>query len=177
MRLEAGDGEIRAGSGASAQGGANGASRKTSLTGQEQVEEASRHISRMVSAGDTARKMLSDARKDRDVVKTVCLNDKVSQVDVAIRSAKERRSQLAEAVGRNDGELAGHQFTMLAVLRQRVEQVMAEAKQCIGEDAAFVGETSTRVTIDPSIAADETPYPTTELSLVIAPPPCTSCVL
>jgi hypothetical protein len=157
--------------------GTVGFQRKTSLTPQEQVGESAKHIARMEQAAAGVRKMLEEARKQRDVVKTLCLNDKLSQVDVAIRSGRDRRSQLQAAVNRNDSELANHEFTILTVLRQRSEQLVAEANQCIGEEAAFVGDTRTQVTIDPSIPPDETPYPATDPTLVVSPPPCTSCTL
>lgn len=154
-----------------------GFQRKTSLTPQEQLAEAQRHIARMENAGTGVRKMLEAARRQRDVVKTLCLNDKLSQVDVAIRSAKDRRGLLQAAVTRNDVELSNHEFTIVTVLRQRSEQLVAEANQCIGEEAAFVGDTKTTVQIDPQIAPDETPYPATDPTLVIGPPQCTSCTL
>jgi len=159
------------------QSGTVGFQRKTSLTPQEQLGESSKHISRMEQAAGGVRKMLEEARKQRDVVKTLCLNDKLSQVDVAIRSGRDRRAQLQAATNRNDSELANHEFTILTVLRQRVEQLVAEANQCIGEEAAFVGDTRTSVIIDPSIPPDETPYPATEPPLPIGVPPCVSCTL
>jgi hypothetical protein len=168
-----------AGAGAAApdQSGTVGFQRKTSLTPQEQLGESAKHIARMEQSAGGVRKMLEEARKQRDVVKTLCLNDKLSQIDVAIRSGRDRRTQLQAAVGRNDAELSNHEFTILTVLRQRSEQLVAEANQCIGEEAAFVGDTRTQVTIDPSIPQDETPYPSTDPTLVIGPPPCTSCTL
>jgi hypothetical protein len=159
------------------QSGTVGFQRKTSLTPQEQLGESAKHISRMEQAAGGVRKMLEEARKQRDVVKTLCLNDKLSQVDVAIRSGRDRRAQLQAATTRNDAELANHEFTILTVLRQRSEQLVAEANQCIGEEAAFVGDTRTSVIVDPSIPPDETPYPSTDPTLVISPPPCTSCTL
>ena len=159
------------------QSGRVGFERKTSLTPQEQLGESSKHIARMEQAAGGVRKMLEEARKQRDVVKTLCLNDKLSQVDVAIRSGRDRRAQLQAATNRNDSELANHEFTILTVLRQRVEQLVAEANQCIGEEAAFVGDTRTSVIIDPSIPPDETPYPATEPPLPIGVPPCVSCTL
>lgn len=167
-------------------GGAGGAAggqaqvgfqRKTQLTPQEQVAESAKHVGRMEQAAVGVRHMLEEARKQRDVVKTLCLNDKLSQIDVAIRSARDRRQQLQAAVNRNDVELANHEFTILTVLRQRVEQLVAEANQCIGEEAAFVGATRVSTTIDPTIPPDETPYPPTDPTLVVGPPQCTSCTL
>ncbi|MCW5831608.1 MAG: hypothetical protein KIS78_04040 [Labilithrix sp.] len=154
-----------------------GFQRKTSLTPQEQLVESQKHLARMEGAAGGVRKMLEEARRQRDVVKTLCLNDKLSQVDVAIRSARDRRGQLQAAVNRNDAELSNHEFTILTVLRQRTEQLVAEANQCIGEESAFVGDTRTTVQIDPQIPPDETPYPSTDPTLVIGPPQCTSCTL
>lgn len=154
-----------------------GFQRKTSLTPQEQLVESQKHVARMEGAASGVRKMLEEARRQRDVVKTLCLNDKLSQIDVAIRSARDRRTQLQSAVSRNDSELSNHEFTILTVLRQRSEQLVAEANQCIGEESAFVGDTRTTVQIDPQIPPDETPYPPTDPTLVIGPPQCTSCTL
>ena len=154
-----------------------GFERKTQLTPQEQLVESGKHVSRMEGAAAGVRKMLEEARRQRDVVKTLCLNDKLSQIDVAIRSARDRKQQLQSAVNRNDTELANHEFTILTVLRQRVEQLVAEANQCIGEEAAFVGDTRTTVQVDPRIPPDETPYPPTDPTLVIGPPQCTGCTL
>jgi len=157
--------------------GTVGFQRKTQLTPQEQLAESAKHLGRMEQAAGGVRKMLEEARKQRDVVKTLCLNDKLSQIDVAIRSGRDRRQQLQAAVQRNDTELGNHEFTILTVLRQRVEQLVAEANQCIGEEAAFVGDTRVKTNIDPTIPPDETPYPQTDPTLVVGPPPCTSCTL
>jgi hypothetical protein len=43
------------------------------------------------------------------------------------------------------------------VLKQRVEQLMTEANQCIGEEAAYTGATTTFTTIDPNLPPDENP--------------------
>lgn len=154
-----------------------GFQRKTQLSPQEQLAEAQKHIERMEQAGAGVRRMLEEARKQRDVVKTLCLSDKLSQVNVAIRSGRERKGQLQSAAERNDAELSGHEFTIVTVLRQRVELLVAEANQCIGEQAAFVGDTRTTVQINPDIAPDESPYPNTDPTLIVGPPQCTSCSL
>jgi len=155
-----------------------GFQRKTQLTPQEQVVESGKHIARMEGAAGGVRKMLEEARKQHDVVKTLCIDDKLSQIDVATRTAKDRRQQLQDAVGRNDAETSNHHFTIMTVLRQRVEQLVAEANQCIGEEGAFLGETKTTVTIDPAIPPDEAPYGPTDNTIGVAQPPqCVSCTL
>jgi hypothetical protein len=125
----------------------------------------------MEQGSTTVSKMLEQARTARDVVKTLCLNDKLSQIDVAIRSAKDRRSALQVAAGRNDQELSNHEFTILTVLRQRGDQLIAEANQCIGEEAAFIGATNVSTTIDNTLPpTDDTQYPPSDNTVVSAPP-------
>jgi hypothetical protein len=132
----------------------------------------------MEQAAGGVRKQLQQAREQRDVVKTLCLNDKLSQIDVATRSARDRKSSLQAAATRNDQELTNHEFTILTVLRQRAEQLTAEANQCIGEEAAFIGDTKVSTTVDPTLpSSDETQYPPTDLTLIGSPPVCASCTL
>src|SRR5580700_1616511 len=69
-----------------------GFQRRAQLTPQQQIAESETSISRMEQSSAAVRKMLEQAREKRDVVKTLCLNDKLSQVDVAIRSARDRRA-------------------------------------------------------------------------------------
>jgi hypothetical protein len=153
-----------------------GFQRKVQLSPQDQVAEGERMLMRMELAASAIRRQLEQARAQRDVVKTLCLNDKLSQVDVAIRSARDRNSALKTAASRNDSELSNHEFTILTVLRQRAEQLTAEANRCIGEESAFVGDTKITTTIDPTLPVDDsTAFPTPDPTLISEPPKCTSC--
>lgn len=154
-------------------------SKKAQLSPAEQLNESTKAISAMERGGSNIRKMLEQARKERDVVKTLCLDDKLSQMDVAIRAARERRGGLEAAVKTKDSELSSHEFTILTVLRQRGDQLMAEANTCVGEDSAYVGQTKTTLAIDPNISqSEEAPYPITEFPPYLTlPPQCVSCSL
>jgi hypothetical protein len=153
-----------------------GLKQPATLSLQEQVAQTDASIGRMEQASNVVRRQLGAAREARDVVKTLCLNDKLSQIDVAIRSARDRKASHASAVARNDAELAGHEFTIMMVLRQRSEQLTAEANQCIGEELSFVGKTEVITQIDPTLpGSDVTDPPATDPTLVSAPPVCVSC--
>jgi hypothetical protein len=115
--------------------------------------------------------MLEQARSERDVVKTLCLNDKLSQMDVSIRSAKDRKAALAIAAGRNDQELCNHEFTILTVLRQRHDQLSAEANQCIGQESAFLGATNVSFSVDNTLPpTEDAVYPGAVVSTTDGPP-------
>jgi hypothetical protein len=148
-----------------------GFERRVQLTPQQQEAEAELLVSQMQSASTTTQHMLAQARLARDVVKTLCLNDKLSQVDVAARSAGDRKASLHAAVARNDKELSNHEFTILTVLKKRTEQLAAEANQCIGEEAAFIGATNVVTTVDTTLpGGDQTDMPTIIVVPVLGPP-------
>lgn len=149
--------------------------REVQLSPEEMSAEAEKILSGMDLAAKNVRKMLAKAREERDVVKALCLDDKLTQIDVTRRSAGERSDALQQAVARQDRELATHEYTILVVLKERVEQLSAEANQCIGVEAGFVGETKVTVDIDPNLPADDpSEYP--ENPIITVPPGCVSCV-
>ncbi len=150
---------------------------KRSLTPTEQLAEGNSHVLRISGVGDSVRRMLKEARAANDVVKTLCLSDKLNQIDVSARTARERRDGLTRAVKDNNVELSNHEFSILTILRNRAEQLQAQANQCIGEESAFVGDTKTTVQVDPGIAQEEAQYPQTDPTTVIGPPQCISCSL
>ena len=151
-----------------------GLSKQVTLSPQEQLTAANTYLANMESIRASIRRDLEDAREQRDVVKTLCLNDKLNQIDVALRSAGERQRALELAAGRGDKDLSNHEFTILSVLHQRAQQLDAEAKQCIGKEVGFVGESSVTLDVDPNLPFDDpTDYPDT--IFILEPPQCASC--
>src|SRR6266850_354446 len=86
-----------------------GMQRQVNLSPQEQLAQADAFVARMGVTGGSVRRMLEQARSQRDVVKTLCLNDKLNQIDVAIRSAQDRRAALEQANIRKDPDLSNHE--------------------------------------------------------------------
>src|SRR5260221_14554828 len=107
-----------------------GMTKPVNLSPQEELTQSDSFLSRMEASRTVVRRQLETARAQRDVVKTLCLNDKLNQIDVSIRASQERRQSLQAASQRRDAALANHEFTILSVLRQRVEQLSAEANPC-----------------------------------------------
>ncbi len=175
----AGPATAQSGGGATATGGADaqlGFEKKQNLAPADELAQADQIIAHMQQSSNTVRRQLEAARAARDVVKTLCLNDKLSQIDVATRSAQDRQAALQAAVQRNDHELADHQYTVLTEHRRRAEQLSAEANQCIGEELSFVGQTQVVQSIDPNIPGVDTNVdPNQDPMPVYTPPPCVSC--
>jgi hypothetical protein len=153
-----------------------GLQRQVSLSPKEQLAQSDAAVSRMDSARSVVRRQLESARAQRDVVKTLCLNDKLNQLDVALRSARERRAALEGAVQRSDVDLSTHEFTIMSVLRLRAETLSAEANQCIGQEAQYFGNSAVTTTVESTIPDETQPVDTGVTSVVVQVPPCASCV-
>lgn len=147
-----------------------GFQRRVQLSPQDELHEADAALSRMESSSSTVRHQLEQARMARDVVKTLCLNDKLSQIDVTTRSARDRYAALQSAVQRGDVEGANHHFSILTAHRQHAEQVTAEANQCIGEEIAFVGQTQVTAQVEENLPGDES-LQYGEPTVIGTPPP------
>lgn len=155
--------------------GSSTLSKPVNLSPKDEVLQADAALGRMDQARRVVSQDLASARQQRDVVKTLCLNDKLTQMDIALRSARERRTELQSAADRNDTDLANHEFTILTVLRQRTEQLGAEANQCMGVGDVIEEGTQVKSEIDKSLPEeDPSEYPT--IPVAIEPPSCASCV-
>ena len=121
------------------------------LTPPQMLKKAGDHIARMDQGARGVRQQLTQARQERDVVKVLCLNDKLNQIDVALASANDRQKTLEALVKDNNVDGSKHEFTIITVLRNRVETLITEANQCIGEELGYLGETAVHVSIDPDI--------------------------
>lgn len=124
---------------------------EVNLTPPEMLAKAKGFVPAMDRSATSVRRQLTIAREQRDVVKALCLNDKLNQIDLATRTATDRMAGLESAVNQKDVERSKHQFTVLQVLRERVTTLVSEANQCIGEETGFVGESNVTVEVDPNI--------------------------
>lgn len=145
------------------------------LTPAEQLDQARGFVGSMERVRDGIRRDLEEARNKGDVVKKLCLDDKLNQLDIALRKASEREKALESAVKLNDVELSNHEFTILSVLNQRSTSLDAEAKLCIGKEVVSVGDSSIQVDVETQLPGEDvtTNFPTP--ALVVEPPACASC--
>ena len=121
------------------------------------------------SSASTVRAQLQAARAQRDVVKTLCLNDKVSQLDVTFRSASQQREALLATAAEGDAAVAQAQ-ARLGAHREQARRVAAEAQQCAGspEPAGDPGGHTFMTEPELPAAGD---YPAPEDVSTVAQPP------
>jgi len=139
------------------------------LTPQQMLQRAHAFKPTMDNDAAAVQRQASDAKQKHDVVKSLCLSDKLNQIHVAVSTAAGRIETLEAAVAKNDADRAKHEFTIVQVLKDRSAALVSEANQCIGEETGFIGESTVTVTIDPSIPdTDPSTFPTDPL--VTQPP-------
>jgi hypothetical protein len=143
--------------------------RDVNLTPKEMLEKVRVMIPEMDKLRATVTEQLTEAKKKKDVVKALCLDDKVKQMKLATDTAKDRVVALTSATTQNDPDRSKHEFTVIQVLRERVQTLVAEAQQCIGEETGFVGNADVTVDIDPAIP-DTDPSDFPDDPLVSDPP-------
>jgi hypothetical protein len=131
--------------------------RTANLSGADQLREATHVIENMTSLRRRVSDMLDLARQERDIIKVNCLNDKLTQVDVTLRSAREHQELLQTAVSINNDGQRNHEFTLLNIFRSRSTELENQAHQCVGEDTnTFENTASTRMFVSPEIPQSDT---------------------
>jgi hypothetical protein len=147
-----------------------------SLSPQQMLEKVRGDVPEMERLRATVSEQLGEAKKKKDVVKALCLDDKVKQMKLATDTAKDRVVALTSAASQNDPDRSRHEFTVIQVLRERVQTLVAEAQQCIGEETGFIGNSDVTVDIDPAVPdADPSDFP--DDPLVSEPPVLSSPTL
>ena len=109
------------------------------------------------------------ARKQKDVIKLNCVNDKLLQIKQLMNIADSAKINMQETIARNDEEGRYHEFGRITIAEQQVSILGTEAENCIGEDLSFLGPTEVLVEVpeepdDPTLPAEP------EIPEVEAPP-------
>jgi len=129
--------------------------RRAQLSASEQVAEAQATEERGTQIGRRVLSMLDEARRERDIIRVTCLNDKLTQINAHLRTLQSRRESLQEAVNTGDESRRNHEFTVITVLGQHFRTLEQEANACIGQDIFETGTTRVVVDIDPTTPEED----------------------
>ncbi len=137
------------------------------ISDQEKLSRSSDFLVQMRSALKLVLGKLEEARSSKDVVKLNCVNEKLTNVKGLLRISEQADISLQEAVAKKEQQAAEHEFTKVTIARQKVEQLKAEAEQCVGMLAFETGPTE--VTVE-----EPQDLPQTDPTRVTEPPPVVS---
>jgi len=109
----------------------------------EKLRVSSDSVSVMRVALKDVLQKLEEARNTKDVVKLTCVNEKLTQIKGLLRISEQSDVALQEAVARRESQSADHEFTKVTIARSKVDQLRAEAEQCMGQLAFRADENAT----------------------------------
>jgi hypothetical protein len=167
---------VGTGAALAAQAGANDSvdlTKAAKLSPSETVKEARGYKQKMNDTKTRIDRLGDKARKEKDVIKINCLNDKSVQVKGHIAVADQSMSTLESAVKSGDDGTRQHEFIRMTIVFEKVIVLGTEAENCIGEDVSYVGDTRVTVEIDPTIPLDDPSEPLLPLPDVTRPPQAT----
>jgi hypothetical protein len=131
------------------------------------IEKSAASLQRMREVLKDVLGKLEEARNTKDVVKLNCVNEKLTSIKGLLRISEAADVALQEAVAKREPSAAEHEFTKVSIAHQKVDQLRAEAEECIGQ-LAF--RTDENLSVEVETPAD---LPQTDPTLPAQPPPLT----
>lgn len=107
-------------------------------TGAELLTRATDDLEKVHRALREVLARVQDARDEKDLVKLLCLDDKVARIKVLVAVAEKADVALAEAVSAGD-DAAPIEGSKIAIARGKADGLRSEAAECIGQLAYEVG--------------------------------------
>jgi hypothetical protein len=118
-------------------------------------------------------KALQRAKRETDIIRATCLQDKLDQCNASLQNMKRRQSTLNDAIANGDSGSSNHELTVIGVLSQKFKMLAQAANQCVGQDLFDTGETQVKEEVD-LFAPDENPAVITSVPdwpIPFIPPP------
>ena len=128
----------------------------------DKLQSSTKYLTQMRQGLKLVLSKLEEARSGKDVVKLNCVNEKLTNIKGLLRISEQADISLQEAVARREEQTAQHEFAKVTIARQKVEQLKAEAEQCVGMLAFETGPTEVTV---------EVPTDLPQADPTLAPPP------
>lgn len=150
-----------------------GEPQEQAMSPAEQAKAAEAAVEAASSNCGAQSQALQSAKRDKDIIRATCLDDKLSQCNANLQNMKRRQGALNEAIADGDTGRANHESTVIGVLSQKFKMLAQAANQCVGQDLFDTGDTQTRSEVD-LFAPDENPAvinPLPDWPIPYIPPP------
>jgi hypothetical protein len=131
----------------------------------EKIRRSSDSLAKMRQALKDVLTKLEEARSSRDVVKLNCVNEKLTQVKGLLRISELADVAMQEAIAKKEDSAALHEYTKVSIATTKVNQLRAEAEQCLGQ-LAF--RTDENLAVDVDVPED---LPKGDVTTPTSPPP------
>lgn len=115
--------------------------RLADLTDAEMLAEGEAIQGRATSLSGRVMRMLDESRQDRDIIRVTCLNTRLTETHATSASIDSRVEDLQESIESGDTSRRNHEYTVLTVLGQNLNQHAQQANECVGQDVFETGQT------------------------------------
>jgi hypothetical protein len=138
----------------------------------EKIQRSAEALQRMREVLRDVLGKLEEARNTKDVVKLNCVNEKLTQIKGLLRISEQADVSLQEAVAKKEASSAEHEFIKVTIARQKVDQLRAEAEECIGQLAFRTDENLTvEVETPQDLPQTDVTHPEALPPVTVRPPP------
>jgi hypothetical protein len=138
----------------------------------EKIQRSAEALQRMREVLKDVLGKLEEARNTKDVVKLNCVNEKLTQIKGLLRISEQADVSLQEAVAKKEASSAEHEYIKVTIARQKVDQLRAEAEECIGQLAFRTDENLTvEVETPQDLPQTDVTHPQTLPPVTVRPPP------
>jgi hypothetical protein len=125
-------------------------SEDSNLSDPEKLRRSAEALTKMRGSLKSVLVKLEEARNSKDVVKLNCVNEKLTQIKGLLRISEQSDIALQEAVAKKEASSAEHEYTKVSIAVVKVNQLTAEAEECIGQLAFRTDENGTTEVEEPS---------------------------
>ncbi len=129
---------------------------KESQISPDEMERTAREAAEKADLdGKRVEQLKVEARKQKDVIKLNCINDKLLQIKQLLNILEDGLSKLSLAIAEgNDGERY-HRYTVIKISGEKITGLRDEAEACVGEEISYLGPLSVDVD-SPDVPDDPT---------------------
>lgn len=125
--------------------------KEAKLDPKEMVRETDKLIDEMQGMLERVIALQQMARKQKDVIRLNCVNDRLIQVKKLLNIAEASRTDMVEAIASENERERYHQYTKVRITYENVTTLRSEAEGCVGEELIFLGPTRVEVEKPPIV--------------------------
>ena len=129
--------------------------KEAQLSPKEMTKKSSELIEEMKTMLKRVLTLQQTARKQKDIIKLNCVNDKLLQLKQLLNIAEAAVNNLTEAITLKNEPDRYHQYGQITISHEKAGVARDEAEACIGEELIFIGPTAVEVD-GPDVVDDPT---------------------
>lgn len=125
------------------------------LSGKEMQQKADGMLTEMRASLRSSLDLIAQARRQKDVVRLNCLNDRVTPMKGVLKVAEDAAQGLQEQAASGDLEAARGSYTKIALARERIATLRVQAQNCVGAESYYGGDTEVTTDVNPQLAGGD----------------------